>query len=252
MKKMILFCLAVALLTSPAGAEMTLDEVIAAHFDALGGADKLKAVESARLSGTMSMGPGGEVPFLMVFARPQNARMEFTMQGMTGIQAYDGETAWMIMPFMGKNDPEVMAEDQAKSMVEQADFDGPLMDWQEKGHQVELLGLEDTEGSEAYKVKITLKNGDVRYHYLDSENFVVIKQEGLTKVQGNEMEFETILSDYKEVDGLMFPHSIMSRPKGAPEGQAVTIDKVELDVDLPDDYFSMPEPAAAEDPGASG
>jgi len=252
MKKIILFCLGVALLTLPADAEMILDEVIAAHFDALGGADKLKSVESARLSGTMSMGPGGEVPFLMVFARPQKARMEFTMQGMTGIQAYDGETAWMIMPFMGKTDPEVMTEDQAKSMVEQADFDGPLMDWQEKGHQVELLGLEETEGTEAYKVKITMKNGDVRYHYLDSEHFVVIKQEGKTMVQGNEMEFETILSDYKEVGGLMFPHSIMSRPKGAPEGQAVTIEKVELDVELPDDYFSMPEVAAAEDVGDSG
>lgn len=252
MKKMILFCLSVVLLTLPAYAEMTVDEVLAAHFDALGGIDRLKAVKTARLTGTMSMGPGGEVPFLMVFARPRKARMEFTMQGMTGIQAYDGETAWMIMPFMGSSDPQVMAEDQAKSMIEQADFDGPLMDWQEKGHQLELLGLEETEGTEAYKIKITLKNGDVRYHYLDSERFVIIKQEGKTIVQGNEMQFETILSDYKEVGGLMFPHSILSRPQGAPEGQAVTIEKVELDIELADDYFSMPEVLAAEDAGTSG
>lgn len=252
MQKMMLFVLAAALLALPAHAEMTLDEVIARHFEALGGADNLKAVESARLTGTMSMGPGGEVPFVMVFARPLSARMEFTMQGMTAVQAYDGETAWMIMPFAGQTEPKVMPLDQAKNMIEQADFDGPLMDWQQKGHQVELLGLEETEGTEVYKLKITLEGGDVRYHYLDSEDFLVIKQEGKATVQGAEMDFETLLSEYKEVEGLMFPHSILSRPKGAPESQVVTIEKVELDVDLPEDYFSMPAPPEGQDAGASG
>jgi hypothetical protein len=164
------------------------------------------------------------------------------MQGMTGIQAYDGETAWMIMPFMGKSDPEVMADDQAKNMQEQADIDGPLVDWQEKGHKVELIGLEDVEGTEAYKIKVDLANGDVRYHYLDSEYFITIKQEGKTMMQGNEVEFETVLSDYKEVGGLMFPHSIESKPKGAPSGQVITIDQIEVDVEVADDLFTMPAP----------
>ena len=246
MKKALLLGLAVALAAGMAIAEdMTLDEVIAAHFEAIGGADNLKAVQSARLAGHMSMGPGAEVPFTMIFARPEKLRLEFTMQGMTAVQAYDGETAWSIMPFMGKTEPEVMAEDQAKNIKEQADFDGPLMDWKEKGHQVELMGLEETEGTEAYKLKITLANGDVRYYYLDSEYFVPIKQEGKTTMQGNEVEFETILSDYKEVDGLMFPFSIESRPKGAPAGQVITIDSIELGVEVSDGEFAMPEPAAA-------
>jgi hypothetical protein len=171
------------------------------------------------------------------------ARMEFTMQGMTGVQAFDGETAWMLMPFMGKSDPEVMAEDQAKNMKEQADIDGPLVDWQEKGHKVELMGLEETEGTEAYKIRIELANGDVRTYYLDSEYFIAIKQEGKTMVQGNEMEFETIFSDYKEVGGLMFPHSIESRAKGSPEGQVITIEEIEVGVDLSEDLFTMPAPA---------
>ena len=94
--------------------------------EAQGGKDKLLAVESAKFNGNMMMGPGMEVPFTMVFRRPMNMRLEFTMQGMTAVQAYDGETAWSIMPFMGKTDPEVMADDQAKNIKEQADFDGPL------------------------------------------------------------------------------------------------------------------------------
>ena len=242
MKKLTVLCLAATLAAGALGAEeMTLDEVLAAHFDALGGAEKLVAVESAKFNGNMAMGPGMEVPFTMVFRRPMNMRLEFTMQGMTAVQAYDGDVAWSIMPFMGKTDPEVMAEDQAKNIKEQADFDGPLMSWQDKGHQVELLGLEETEGTEAYKLKVALANGDVRYHFLDSEYFITIKQEGKTTMQGNEVEFETILSDYKEVDGLMFPHSIESRPKGAPSGQVITIESVELGIDTNDEMFAMPE-----------
>lgn len=246
MMKSILWILVVVLIAGLAAAEeMTLDDVVAAHFEAVGGADNLKAVQSARFTGHMNMGPGTEVPFTMIFARPEKMRLEFTMQGMTAVQAYDGATAWSIMPFMGKTDPEVMAEDQAKNIEEQADFDGPLMDWQEKGHKVELIGLEETEGTEAYKIKVELANGDVRYHYLDSEYFIVIKQEGKTTMQGNEVEFETILSDYKEIEGLMFPHSIESRAKGAPSGQVITIDTVELGVEVSDDMFVMPAPAEA-------
>ncbi len=98
--------------------------------------------------------------------------------------------------------------------------------------------------SAIYKIKVELANGDIRYHFLDSEYFVTIKQEGKTTMQGNEVEFETILSDYKEVGGgLMFPHSIESKPKGAPEGQVMTIDEVEVGVEVSDDLFAMPAPA---------
>ena len=243
MQKTVLLGAVVALLALPAVAEdLTLDQVLANHYEALGGLDAIKGMDTATFVGRMAMGPGAEAPFKMFFKRPMMARMEFTMQGMTGIQAYDGETAWMIMPFMGKSDPEVMAEDQAKNMQEQADIDGPLVDWQEKGHKVELIGLEDVDGTEAYKIRVDLANGDVRYHYLDSEYFITIKQEGKTTMQGNEVEFETILSDYKEVGGLMFPHSVESKPKGAPAGQVITIDEIEVGIEVSDDLFAMPAP----------
>ncbi len=202
------------------------------------------------MTGKMTMGPGMEAPFKMTFKRPKKSRLEFTMQGMTGIQAFDGETAWAVMPFLGKDDPEVMAEDQAKNMEEQADFDGPLVDWEEKGHQVELVGVEETEGTEAVKLKVTLANGDIRYHFLDSEYYITIKQEGSTTIQGNETEFEVILSDYKEIGGLMLPHSIEQKVKGAPEGQVITIENIELNQEVSDADFKMPEKAPEAPEGA--
>ncbi len=247
-KTLSLLALALVVAAMPALAQddMTLDQLLDNHFEALGGRDAWKAMESATMAGKMTLGPGADAPFTMTFKRPEMMRLEFTFQGMTGIQAYDGSDAWAIMPFMGKTEPELMADDQAKSIKEQADIDGPLMDWQEKGHKVELLGKEDVEGTEAYKIKVDLANGDSRTIYLDSEYFIAIKQEGKTTLQGNEVEFETILSDYKEVGGLVFPHSIESRPKGQPQGQVITIEEIQINPEVTDDLFAMPEATVAE------
>lgn len=235
---------AVVLSSTPVAAQdLTLDQVLAKHYEAIGGLAKWKAVQSMRATGHMALMPGTDAPFVMTAKRPRKVRIEFTFQGMTGVQGFDGTTAWMIMPFMGKPDPEEMPPEMSKDIIEQADIDGPLVDSQEKGHQVELVGMADMEGTKAYQLKVTLKNGDVQQYYLDAEYFVPIKIEGTRTMQGSPMDFETILSDYKEVGGLMMAHSIDNRPKGATQGQTITIDTVELDVAVPDSIFVMPKPA---------
>jgi hypothetical protein len=197
-----------------------------------------------RASGHIALMPGTDAPFVMTAKRPRKVRIEFTFQGMTGVQAYDGSTPWMIMPFMGKPDPEEMPPEMSKDIIEQADIDGPLVDYKEKGHQVELVGMTEIEGTKAYQLKVTLKNGDVLQYYLDAEYFVPIKVEGTRVVQGNPMDYETILSDYKDVGGgLMLAHSVDSRPKGAQQGQTIVLDTVELNVEAPDSLFVMPKPA---------
>ncbi len=252
-------------------ADLTLDEVLASHYEALGGIDTWKAIESVRFAGTMSMGPGMDAPFTMTMERPDRIRLEFTIQGMTGIQASDGETAWMLMPFMGQTEPQPMPEDQAEQLVEQADIEGPLFDWEAKGTQLELIGAEEMEGTKVYKLKLTKKNGEVRYHYLDSKSFVAIKQEGKTKVQGQEMDIETAIGGYEQVclatsavvdaetpcDGatLVLPYSIESKAKGAPVGQTITIESVAINPgDIEEGFFAMPakKEAPAEESAAGG
>ena len=247
----------------------TLDEVLAAHFEAIGGTEALESIQAVRFEGTMSMGPGMEAPFKMTMQRPENIRLEFTFQGMTGIQASNGETAWMIMPFMGKNDPEEMPAAMAEQLQEQADIDGPLYNWADKGHQVELMGKVKKEGTEAYKVKLTRENGKVRYHYLDTEYYMGFKQEGKTMVQGQEMEIETDLGEYKELclatstlvdddnpcegNVMYLPYSIESKPKGAPSGQKITITAVAVNPDdIDEDYFAMPAKEASGEEAEAG
>jgi hypothetical protein len=134
-----------------------------------------------------------------------------------------------------------MPDDMAKDVKDQADLDGALIGYKEEGHQLELIGLEQTEGTDAYKIKVTKKNGDVEYYYLDAEYYIPIKVEGSRDVQGRVVEYETLLSDYKDVGGLMMPHSIEAKQKGAPAGQVIAIDTIELNVPADDSLFVMPE-----------
>ena len=225
----------------PAAAQ-ELDEVLAHYYDAIGGLDAWKAIESTRMTGKMVMMGGFEAPFTIMSKRPGKARLEFTFQGMTGIQAFDGETAWMVMPFMGSTEPEEMPADLSKQLAEQADVDGPLVGWEEDGHQVELLGKEDVEGTETYKLKVTLDGGDISYFFLDAEHYLPIKVSAKRSLQGMEAEVETFFGDYKEVGGLMMAHSIeVKTSMGGMGDQTITIDQAEIDVALDDTLFTMPD-----------
>lgn len=240
--------LLVAGLTGAAAWAQTADEIIEKHLQAIGGRDKLKAVQNERITGKMVMGQGMEAPFTMEMARPNKMRMEFTVQGMTGIQAFDGKTGWSVMPFMGKTEPEAMPEDDVKRMEEQADIDGLLLDYKEKGRQVEYVGKEDLEGTPVHKLKVTQKNGDVVFVYIDAEQFLQLKQSGKTKIRGQEVESETTFGDFKTVDGLVFPHSIEQKAQGMPAGMVMTIAKVEVNPGVADGRFTMPAAEKKETP----
>ena len=223
----------------------TADEVVAKYVAARGGMDKIKAVKSVKVTGKMVMGGGAmEAPFVQMKRRPKDSRTEFTFQGMTGVQAFDGgkEAAWSIMPFMGKKDPEAAPAEETKLMAEEADFDGALVDWKEKGHQIELVGKEQVEGADAFKLKLTRKNGNIDYVYIDAETGLEVKTEGKRVVRGSEVETETYMSDYKEVDGIPFPHTVSAGRKGGAENQRqkIVMEKFELNVAMTDDLFKLP------------
>jgi outer membrane lipoprotein-sorting protein len=239
-------------------AQVSLDQVLAKHFEAMGGLEKLKAVKSMRITMKMSNGPM-EFPLVIETRRPNSIRTEMTIQGNSLISAYDGKNGWSINPFQSaKKEPEPMTPDELRSIEVQADMDGPLIDWKAKGHLVELQGKEAVEGSDAFKLKVTLKNGDITYNYLDTDSYLQVKSTSKRKVRDTEIEGEQIMGDYKEVSGLMMPHSIEVGAKGMPQRQKMTVEKIELNVPIDEARFKMPEkkpappaaPAKKDEPAA--
>jgi outer membrane lipoprotein-sorting protein len=240
--------LLVAGLAGAAVQAQTADEIINKNLEARGGKDKIKAVQTARMTGKLVMGGGMEAPITMELARPHKMRMEFTLQGMTGVQAYDGKSGWSVMPFMGKTEPEKMSDDDIKQAEDMADMDGLLVDYKEKGHQVEYVGKEDVEGTPAYKLKVTKKNGDVVNVYIDSESYMEIKDAGKVKVRGQEIEGQTTFGDFKKVEGIVYPFSIEQKSSAGPGGMTISISKIEVNPKVDDSRFAMPAAKPADKP----
>jgi hypothetical protein len=230
----------------------TADELIAKNIQAHGGIDKMKAITSLRMTGTFDAG-GFKAAVGQDSKRPGMLRETFSVQGMTQIQAYDGSTGWQISPFGGKKDPELLGPDDMRTLVEDADFDGPLVDAAAKGNEVEYLGHTEVDGDDALKLKVTWKNGDIFYYYLDPDTFLEIQIEKQIFIRGSVRERVTLLGSYKPVNGVMYPFSIESGPKNNPDARGkVTITKIEANVPLDDKSFKMPSTPAPAAPAKSG
>ncbi len=245
-RKIVTVAAMAALVTSMASAQ-TVDEIIAKSNAARGGLDRIKAITSSQMVGKGFM-QGMELPMTIVWKRPNRVRMEMTIQGKVIIQAFDSTSGWMIMPLMGSTDPEKMTAEDSKEIAKRADFDGDLVDYQKKGHKVEFVGKEDLDGAPAYKLKVTLKNGDIEYVFIDAESSLELKRISKVKSQGAEIEIETFSSDYKPVDSVLFPHAIESKVKGQTAMQ-LTFEKIEFNVPVADSVFVMPAKKAVDTTG---
>ena len=219
----------------------TVDQLVAKNIEAKGSAAALHDLQTLRLSGKMLVQEGQiQLAFMQVKKRPDDVRTEASLQGMTQIEAYDGKEGWKVSPFFGRRDPERMSADDVKALVEDAEMDGPLVDWQAKGNKVEYLGTEDVDGTPAHKLKVTRKNGDVSFVYLDPDHFLEIRVITQRTRHGAYEELETDLGDYEKVGGVFVPTSIEFGRKGAPDKQRIIIDKVEANVPVDDTIFHFP------------
>ena len=229
---------AFALVAAGASAQ-SVDEVIAKNIHAHGGLEKLKAVRTLRLSVKFSDG-SFRAEFRRENKRPGKVREEFIIQGMTQIQAYDGKTGWQISPFGGRKDPDLMSQDDMKSLIVDGDLDGPLVDYKEKGHVAELVGHDSVEGTDCYKIKLSMKNGDIRYYYLDADSYLELKVEVQTTIRGALQESELYFGDYEQLNGIYYPFAVESAQKGSSSRQQFSVEKIEQNVDLDDSLFTMP------------
>ena len=220
----------------------SVDSLIAKYIQASGGTAKMQALQTLRRTGKYTGGGGFEAVVVQENKRPNSVRQEFSIQGMTGINAYDGHEGWKIEPWQGKRDAEPLGEEEMHGILDDADFDGPLVNYQAKGNKVEFQGMEQIEGSDAYKIKVTRPNGDVSFYYLDTEYYVPIRIDTQRMIRGAQQEFETSLGDYKQVNGVYLPFSSEFGPKGSSSTNRgkITYDKIEANVPLESVRFTRP------------
>src|SRR3954469_21192430 len=229
----------------PMTVKETVDTLVAKNTEAKGGAQALAAVSSLKLQGKMVVNDGRlELGYIVMKKRPNEVREETTLQGMTRIDAFDGTQGWKISPFQGRKDPEKVSADDTKELVEDAEIDGPLINWKEKGSTVEYLGTEDVDGTVAHKLRVVRKNGDINYVYLDPDHFLEIRVITQRNKNGAQVETETDIGDYEKINGVYFPFSIEGGEKGSTDKQKVVFEKAEANTPIDDNVFKFPATAA--------
>ena len=236
---------------SPAFAQ-TANEIVAKVLAARGGPVKIRSIQSQRVSGTISFGSDASGPFVVELKRPLKMHMQMTVQNLTMVRVYDGKSmGWANNPFAGKMNPEPMTDEDLKNISEESDFDGPLVDYRRKGNQIALMGKDKVEDKDALRLKLTTKNGDVRYYLVDSSSFLLLKWEGKRRVENKELPVESYFRDYRTVDGLKFAFQIDSGSSAGDISQKISIDKIELNVPIEEAEFGQPAtPTPPQTPGS--
>ncbi|MGA2418688.1 MAG: hypothetical protein ABSG69_01280 [Candidatus Acidiferrum sp.] len=229
---------------TPRCAAQTPDEIVAKVLAARGGAEKIKAIRSQRITGKISFGPDAEGPFSVEFVRPSKMHMEITINGQIIIRVYDGKSGWVLNPFSPNKDVQPMDADELLHISDEADFDGPLLDYQSKGNQIELLGKDELDGKQVFKLRLTTKIGDARTYFFDASTFLLMKWEGQRTTEGHEIPIETFFSDYREVNGLKFAFEIDSDSPGSAQQQKITIENIAIDAKIDNARFAKPSASA--------
>ena len=133
----------------------SVDDVIAKFNDAVGGKEKLMALNTLKMEGSLST-QGYDVGINVTVANAKGARTDISVPGMSdGFRIITPTKGWVYLPFQGQTEPEEMPEDQMKAQLSQLDLQTPLLDYAAKGHKVELLGKEKVENADCYKLKLT-------------------------------------------------------------------------------------------------
>jgi hypothetical protein len=233
--------MALLLLLPVTAAAQTAEEIVQKVLDARGGVAKLKAVQSERVTGRIAFPNGAEGSFVLELKRPLKMHVEISIEGQKIIRVYDGKSSgWTINPFAGTKEVEPLPSEDLKNISDESDFDGPLVDYKAKGNQIELVGKEKLDAKPVYRLKVTNKNGDIRFYFFDASSFLLLKWAGTRKTGDQELPWESLYSDFREVQGLKYPFRIDQGSPGTEIKQTLTAEKFEIDPQIDESRFTKP------------
>ena len=235
MKNRILIAFLMAVVAITTSYAQDAQKLLDKYFETIG-QENLSKVKTLHAKGK-AMQMGMEFPFEMMNKRPDKLKTLVEVQGSQIIQVYDGESAWTINPMSGSSEPIDLTGPEAEALAENADMDGTLWNWKEKGHQLELEGTEEIDDVEMYVLKLTKKNGNIDYYYLDPESYLVPKMKSIVLMEGSEMEVEVLMSNFEEVNGYIMPLTV-EQFMGGQSLVTIVFDEVKFDEEMDDALFA--------------
>ncbi len=227
-----------------ASSGLSAAQIVDKSVAAIGGLQAWRAVQTISFSGRMEAGgkQNTQLPVLLELKRPHKSRVEIEFQGDKAIQVYDGVKGWKYRPFLGRTDVEPFSPQELQAASIEPDLDGALVDYAAKGTKLNLEGVEKVEGRDAYKLKLRMKDGNVRRVWVDTQTFLELKTEGSPRrMDGRMRHVEIYYRDYKNVNGLMVPHVLETAVEGVKRSYKMVFETVLLNPKLDDSLFVAPK-----------
>ena len=243
--------------------KLSAEAIVERNMAARGGLSAWHALQTMSWSGKMDAGgnnqhyikaPGMPVPppnldptvqvklpFTLDMQRGRKSRLELQFNGQTAVQVYDGTQGWKLRPFLNRHEVEPYTAEEAKLAAGQPDLDGLLVDYAAKGTRIDVEGIDAVEGSPAYKLKLTLKNGRTLHDWVDAQSFLEVKMEGTPRrLDGRVHHVVVYLRDYRKVDGLAIPHLIETSVQGVERSERIALERVSVNAHLDAQRFAKP------------
>lgn len=227
-------------------AGLTAAQVVDKNVAARGGLAAWRAVDTMTMTGQMDAGGTPEVrlPFEMSLKRPHKSRLEIHVKEQTAVQVYDGQNGWKLRPFLNRNDVEAFTPDEARSAADEAELDGPLIDYARKGTRVELAGIDAIEGHKAYRLHLTKSDGRQLNLWIDATTFLDVKIDGEPRRLDNRVHKVAVFyRDFKTVNGLRVPMTLETVVEGVRTSRKISFQNVAVNPPLAEALFTRPEPA---------
>lgn len=213
----------------------SVDEIVNKHIEAIGGKENWKKVNTLKSEASLSV-QGMDIPLTMYQVHNKAVKQEYVVMNMTAYTIMRKDSGWNYMPFNGQTKPEPMTAEELKTGADQLDIQGELLDYAAKGHKVELIGKEDVDGTEAFKLKVTRKTGNEIIYFIDPSTFYAIRTISKMKVNGQEMEQTMNMSNYKKLpEGIVLPFTMESTTIPAP----IIISKITVNGKIDDSVFRI-------------
>ncbi len=235
-------------------AKLSAAQVAEKNVAARGGLAAWRAVHTLAYTGKLEAGGKrhAELPFVLKLERPRKQRFELEFANTTAVQVYDGAKGWKLRPYLGRNDVEPFSAAELQSASLESDLDGPLIDYAAKSTRIDLEGVDQIEGHDAYRLKLTAKGGAMRHVWIDAHSFLDLKIEGVPRrLDGHMHPVAVYYRDYRNVNGLMVPFVLETVVQGATHPHKMTIESVQVNPKLDDGLFTAPKPLPALAPNSS-
>jgi hypothetical protein len=263
--------------SKPVHSNLTAAQIVEKHVAARGGPQAWRALQTMSVVGKMDAGSGDsaaraarlarsgraangakgmhagtpapadkpnasqqvQLPFTLEMKRPNKSRLEIVFAGKTAVQVYDGTNGWKLRPYLNRTDVEPFTAAEAKSEAGKDSMDGPLIDYAAKGTKVELAGMEAVEGHDAYKLKLTKKDGAIQHIWIDAQSFLDVKVEGIPRrMDGRVRTVWVYQRDFRAVQGLMIPFVCETVVDGFPQTHGLFVQSVVVNHALDDARFT--------------